>query len=205
MGFGASRYTAASRSGIRTSAGCLYCRPRLPPIDPCDVVSGDRRMYSLLILSALSFLFCLVLTPLVRDLAIRMSLVDEPDAVRKLHRRAVPRLGGAPVFLSYAGSFLVLIALPLQAGQLIQTNSATIVRLLPAVSLVFLTGLLDDCRDLKPWQKLTGLVAGAVWAFAAGVRIPNIGAHVLPEWASLLITVGWLILCSNAFNLIDGV
>ena len=162
-------------------------------------------MYSLLILSALSFLFCLVLTPLVRDLAIRMSLVDEPDAVRKLHRRAVPRLGGAPVFLSYAGSFLVLIALPLQAGQLIQNNSATIVRLLPAVSLVFLTGLLDDCRDLKPWQKLTGLVAGAVWAFAAGVRIPNIGAHVLPEWASLLITVGWLILCSNAFNLIDGV
>ena len=162
-------------------------------------------MYSLLILSALSFLFCLILTPLVRDWAIRMSLVDQPDAVRKLHRRAVPRLGGAPVFLSYAGSFLVLITLPLQAGQLIQNNSATIVRLLPAVSLVFLTGLVDDWRSLKPWQKLAGLVAGAVWAFAVGVRIPNIGGHVLPEWASLLITVAWLILCSNAFNLIDGV
>jgi UDP-GlcNAc:undecaprenyl-phosphate GlcNAc-1-phosphate transferase len=38
-----------------------------------------------------------------------------------------------------------------------------------------------------------------------GVRITSFTGHALPEWGSMLLTVGWLVLCSNAFNLIDGV
>src|SRR6185369_162962 len=58
----------------------------------------------------------------------------------------------------------------------------------------------------KPWQKLCGQMAGALWAYAAGVRITNIGGYDF-GWSnllSLLITVIWLIGCTNAFNLIDG-
>jgi UDP-GlcNAc:undecaprenyl-phosphate/decaprenyl-phosphate GlcNAc-1-phosphate transferase len=162
-------------------------------------------MYSLLILTALGLLFTLVLTPLARDCAIRFGLVDKPDRVRKLHHQATPRIGGVPVFLSYGGSFLVLMLLPTQAGQQIHSNSAMILRLFPAVAVVFATGLLDDLLNLKPWQKLCGQIAGAILAFTVGVRIPSIGGYVLPEWSSLAITIGWLILCANAFNLIDGV
>ncbi|MBI1791637.1 MAG: undecaprenyl/decaprenyl-phosphate alpha-N-acetylglucosaminyl 1-phosphate transferase [Acidobacteria bacterium] len=71
--------------------------------------------------------------------------------------------------------------------------------------LVFATGLIDDLRGLKPWQKLVGQTAGAALAFAGGVRIHAIGGfRVDPAW-SFALTLLWLIACTNAFNLIDGV
>jgi UDP-GlcNAc:undecaprenyl-phosphate GlcNAc-1-phosphate transferase len=162
-------------------------------------------MYSLLILSTVAFLFSLILTPLARDAAKRLGLIDRPDEVRKLHGQATPRVGGIAIFVSYVASFFLLIALPLHAGRLVEANTAVIWRLIPAAAIVFVTGLLDDWRSLKPWQKLGGQLIGAGCAYSAGVSIPNIAGHPLPGWCGLLITVGWLVLCSNAFNLIDGV
>jgi UDP-GlcNAc:undecaprenyl-phosphate GlcNAc-1-phosphate transferase len=57
---------------------------------------------------------------------------------------------------------------------------------------------------LKPWQKLCGQTLGALWAYWAGVRIESVGPYNV-GWLSLLVTVVWLIGCTNAFNLIDGV
>jgi UDP-GlcNAc:undecaprenyl-phosphate GlcNAc-1-phosphate transferase len=162
-------------------------------------------MYSLVTLSAVAFIFCLILTPLTRDAARRLGLTDKPDRVRKLHGQETSRAGGVAIFLSYVASFFLLMALPLHAGRIIEAHAAVIWRLIPAAAIVFLTGLLDDWRNLKPWQKLCGQLAGAIFAYSAGVSIPNIAGHPLSAWGSLLLTVGWLMLCSNAFNLIDGV
>jgi UDP-GlcNAc:undecaprenyl-phosphate GlcNAc-1-phosphate transferase len=78
-------------------------------------------------------------------------------------------------------------------------------RLLPPVAVLFLTGLADDWLDLRPWQKLLGQLVAAVWAWSAGVRIAGVAGHPIAPWLGFLVTVGWLILCSNAFNLIDGI
>ena len=51
--------------------------------------------------SCLAFLFALFLTPLVRNAANRMGLVDKPDATRKFHLGPVPRVGGVGVALAY--------------------------------------------------------------------------------------------------------
>jgi UDP-GlcNAc:undecaprenyl-phosphate/decaprenyl-phosphate GlcNAc-1-phosphate transferase len=93
----------------------------------------------------------------------------------------------------------------LRAGDLLQKQSSMIGSVLPPVAIIFLTGLLDDWLDLKPWQKLPGEVAAAIWAWEAGVRIVGVAGMTPKPWCSLLLTVAWLILCSNAFNLIDGV
>ena len=106
---------------------------------------------------------------------------------------------------SYAGAYGLLLLLPFKAGGVIQENLATVWRLLPAVAIVFSTGLLDDCLDLKPWQKLLGELAAAIWAYGAGVRILGVTGHATSPWLGFALTVGWLILCANAFNLIDGV
>jgi UDP-GlcNAc:undecaprenyl-phosphate GlcNAc-1-phosphate transferase len=76
--------------------------------------------------------------------------------------------------------------------------------LMPAAMLVFVTGLIDDFFGLKPWQKLLGQLGGAALAFWAGVRIPGVGGIALPDLWSLPLTFGWLLLCSNAINLVDG-
>ena len=78
-------------------------------------------------------------------------------------------------------------------------------RLIPAVALIFLTGLLDDRFRLQPFQKMLAQILAGGWAFWAGVRITGLTGQHFPSWLSLPVTVFWLILCTNAFNLIDGV
>src|SRR5205814_723982 len=51
----------------------------------------------------------LVLTPLLRRFCERHRLVDEPKDNRRVHQKAVPRLGGVAIFLS------ILIALSVLA------------------------------------------------------------------------------------------
>ena len=162
-------------------------------------------MYSLCILSIAGFLLSLVLTPVLRDWAIRAGLVDRPDHKRKIHALATPRIGGVPILLAYAGAFAILFILPVRSRDFIQGNFDMIGRLLPAAAIIFFTGLLDDWLQLKPWHKLAGQVGAAAAAYIAGVRIAGIGEYPLAPWAGFLLTAGWLVLCSNAFNLIDGV
>jgi UDP-GlcNAc:undecaprenyl-phosphate GlcNAc-1-phosphate transferase len=64
--------------------------------------------------------------------------------------------------------------------------------------------LLDDLIGLKPWQKLIGQFAAGLWVYYAGVRVTGIVYHQAEPWWTLPLTLGWLIVCTNAFNLIDG-
>jgi UDP-GlcNAc:undecaprenyl-phosphate/decaprenyl-phosphate GlcNAc-1-phosphate transferase len=162
-------------------------------------------MYSLVILTITALLLSVALTPLARNWSIRLGLVDRPDGGRKVHNGAMPRTGGVPILVSYAGAYAILLVLPLHAGGLLLRQSSIIWSLLPPVAIIFLTGLLDDWLNLRPWHKLAGEFAAAVWAWEAGVRILGLAGMTPTPWWSLLLTVAWLILCSNAFNLIDGV
>ena len=51
-------------------------------------------MYSLLFLGLTSFALSLLLTPLVRSMAWRFGIVDQPDQQRKVHAAPIPRIGG---------------------------------------------------------------------------------------------------------------
>jgi UDP-GlcNAc:undecaprenyl-phosphate/decaprenyl-phosphate GlcNAc-1-phosphate transferase len=162
-------------------------------------------MFTLGLLTVTSCLLCLFLTPLVRHCSIRLGLVDRPDHARKFHPAAVPRTGGVAILLSCVGAYALLLLWAPGTGGVIAANRAITDRLLPPVALIFLTGLLDDWLGLKPWQKLLGQVGAAAWACGAGVRVFGIGGHHVPPWCGGGLTVAWLVLCSNAFNLIDGI
>ncbi|MCW5983187.1 MAG: undecaprenyl/decaprenyl-phosphate alpha-N-acetylglucosaminyl 1-phosphate transferase [Bryobacteraceae bacterium] len=162
-------------------------------------------MYSVLLTAVVSFACCLLLTPLVRDAFFRWGIVDRPDGVRKLHARAVPRAGGAPIVISYVGAYLVLLASPLRGGDYLEHALPLVWSLLPAAGLAFATGLLDDVKCLRPLEKLGGQLVAAGLAYSAGVRIESVAGHPLSEWVGLPLTLLWIIGCTNAFNLIDGV
>lgn len=162
-------------------------------------------MYSVLLTTVVSLLLCLMLTPVVRDAFLRWNIVDCPDGVRKLHARAVPRAGGVPIAASYLAAYIVLLLSPLRGGDYLGSALPLVWGILPAAGIAFITGLVDDIRGLKPFQKLAGQLIAALVAYAAGVRIENIAGHQLSEWLGLPLTVIWLIGCTNAFNLIDGV
>lgn len=162
-------------------------------------------MYSLVAIGISAFLLALLLTPVVRGLSRRWNILDHPDGHRKSHAGSVPRIGGIAVALAYGASYLVLLALPLQAVGVIERGFPLIARVLPAAVVILLVGLIDDIAGLRPWQKLTGQIAAGLLAFWAGIHLHNLGGLPLGDGWGLVCTVAWLVLCSNAFNLIDGV
>jgi len=162
-------------------------------------------MYSLIFLAVCSFLLSFALTPLCRDLFRRWGILDTPGDPRKLHREPIPRVGGIPIAISYAASYGILFLFPLHGGLLIHSQLPFVWRLFPAVSLVFATGLLDDLIGLKPWQKLVGQLGAATLAIWAGVKVSNIIGYSSQSWWTFPVTIIWLLACTNAFNLIDGI
>lgn len=161
-------------------------------------------MYSLIILAGASFVLALLLTPLVRNLARRWGLVDLPG-FRKVHALPMPRVGGVAVTLAYLLSFPVLFVLDTAGSGILRDELPRALALLPAMVVIFLTGLWDDVRGLTPWRKLGGQFVAASLAFYGGVHIHGFQGHTLNEWWSFPVTVFWLLLCANAVNLIDGV
>lgn len=168
-------------------------------------------MYTLFALGIAAFLFCFLLTPLCRSLAHRFDLVDHPDGDRKTHVKAVPRLGGVPIVVSYALAVGLVAVFPPAHEHMYIQHKQLLVSLLPAAALIFLTGLLDDLIGLKPWQKLIGQAAGAALAVAMGTQIafahlPVAVQHPIlaSPWVTAPVSFLWLIACTNAVNLIDG-
>jgi len=133
-----------------------------------------------------SFLIALFLTPIVRDIFRAYNIVDRPG-LRKVHAYPIPRLGG----ISIAAAFLIGLAGVLDADSLAW-------KLLPGAGVIFATGVLDDFFNLPPRLKLVGQVLAACVAFWSGFRVPG------PLPVSFVLTIGWLLLTTNAFNLVDG-
>ena len=161
-------------------------------------------MLSLLILAVSALLLTLALTPACRALCTRVCWVDKPDP-RKLHRAPIPRAGGIAIFLGYAAALALVRFSPLWDSYSVAWAPLSVRALLPALLVVFATGLLDDIFGLKPWMKLLGQVLAAALACSANVQINGIAGHSLADtWWHVPLTIFWLVACSNAFNLIDG-
>jgi UDP-GlcNAc:undecaprenyl-phosphate GlcNAc-1-phosphate transferase len=156
-------------------------------------------------ITAIAFLLALLLTPLVRNRAIALGLVDKPDNVRKTHESPIPRVGGIGVIAAYIIAIAFIAFAPYRNLTIdLPRGIAASLALAPAAGVVFLTGLADDLWGLRPWQKLAGQVVAALLAYWAGFGVQVFRGQPLGEWISVLVTVVWLIGCSNALNLIDG-
>ena len=160
-------------------------------------------MYSILFLTATSFILCYWLTPLVGRWSHRHGVLDRPHSLRKRHGVATPRTGGIAIAVSFVVSIGLLILSPLNGADTVKLP--LVFSLLPAAAVIFATGLVDDLIGLKAWEKLLVQVCAAGLAYLAGVRMVGVAGYVAPAWLSLPITVLWLVACANAFNLIDGV
>ena len=161
-------------------------------------------MYSIVISATAALCLSVVLTRVCRDLFLRFGIVDSPDLIRKLHKRAVPRIGGVAIAASYLGAFALLLMLPLKGASMIRSHLGLVSHLIPALLIVFAIGLVDDIRGLAPRWKLLGQTLASVCAWWMGVRIGAVAGHGIGEIWSLPVTVLWLLACANAFNLIDG-
>ena len=162
-------------------------------------------MFLIFTLGAVAVVLTLILTPLVRDY-LGQAFLDHPDGGRKMHAKALPRVGGIAIVISYAATYAIALALPFSYTYVLHKALPDIIRLSLVCAVVFATGVVDDLVGLKAKQKLIGIVGASMLAFWAGIRVDISFFHGLPQWPWLgfAITVLWLVGCTNAFNLIDG-
>jgi UDP-GlcNAc:undecaprenyl-phosphate/decaprenyl-phosphate GlcNAc-1-phosphate transferase len=157
----------------------------------------------------LSLLFSFVLTRYVRDVSTQRGWVAVPSHERHLHSKALPRLGGVAIFLSFS---LSMLAAAVMASYVPHLHSAfslkTLLTILVPASLVFLLGVYDDLYTVGPYVKFAVQGVAATMLFMGGLRILNIpvlfGEHQLPWFVGLPLTILWVLAITNAFNLIDG-
>lgn len=119
----------------------------------------------------------------------RLGLVDQPGP-RKVHSRPIPRAGGIAIFVAFAVTVGLLMAL---VGP--DATGALPWLLIGGLAITVL-GLADDLRPL-PWQlRLT--VQGGVAVAAAIWLVPP-----APLWLKALAVV-WIAGLVNAFNMLDN-
>jgi UDP-GlcNAc:undecaprenyl-phosphate GlcNAc-1-phosphate transferase len=160
-----------------------------PPVRTAFYDAGLVWLY----LVSVAFALALVTVPLVRTYARWRGVLDQP-ASRKVHRVATPLLGGAAVYVAFAGTVLANFHFSSQLKGV--ALGATVVVAL---------GILDDVVEVPAWTKLAGQLVAAMVAMLYGVSL-----HIAPGWlpaseaVNAALTVLWFLTVTNAIQFLDG-
>ena len=157
-----------------------------------------------LVLAVAAALVAFALTPVARALAVRLGAIDVPDA-RRIHTQPTPRLGGLAIAAGVLSVAWVARVLPGPAAEL---DPRPLLGLTCAAVPILALGLADDLRSVSPWIKLVVQACAALTLTVFGYGIPVLtnpfGQPLAPGPLNVPLTVVWVVLVTNAINLIDG-
>ncbi|HYP41670.1 MAG TPA: MraY family glycosyltransferase, partial [Chloroflexia bacterium] len=142
---------------------------------PLDHIIRMARLFGITL--ALS----LALTPLVRRLALRRGLVDVPGEARRVHKVAVPRLGGLAMYVAFAIGVLLTFAFGVQANQVGNGlyEGARILIMLAGAGIITVVMAVDDIKKLRPLPRLLWQLGAALLVVLPSLFWPG-GPNPLP-------------------------
>ena len=145
----------------------------------------------------IAFLASVGLTAPVRQLALRVGLVDKPSP-RKVHLKPIPLLGGVAIYCGFVLAVLVTMHAP---------TSGQIISILAGATLLALIGFLDDGGFLHHQVKLfVAMPVAAALLLASGIRAHLVSAFV-PGLAGVILdgclTVVWVVGITASFSILD--
>ncbi len=180
-----------------------------------------------------SFVLSILLTALMRVIAIRLGIVDRPGD-RKMHKEPVPLLGGVAIYLTFNIVIVLNLGVLMLSTELdfawLEENilsflgEATLRPLFGIFAgafIIFLLGIVDDIKALSPETKLAGQIAAALILVLSGIHLdvflePLIGSLPILDglsetqfrWFSTgvsgFLTVVWIVGMTNAANFLDN-
>ena len=157
-------------------------------------------------LFATALLASLTVMPMIARLAIGAGVVDTPDE-RKVHHSTIPRLGGVGVALSLAFTLGVAVVVGVHWPATPRLDAQSLLPIFYGASLVFAVGLWDDISPVPALKKLAVQIVAAAIVAGAGIlitRVTVLGTTYDLGPAALPLTIFWIVLITNAFNLMDG-
>ncbi|MDH3889855.1 MAG: undecaprenyl/decaprenyl-phosphate alpha-N-acetylglucosaminyl 1-phosphate transferase [candidate division Zixibacteria bacterium] len=157
----------------------------------------------ILVVGVTSLAITAISLPVLIRLGHRHELLDRPGK-HKRHKRPVPYLGGVALFFAV---WLALLVCGLVFPEWSPGASSSLFYVFLGAMVITLVGLADDLSPLSAHVKLAAQILVGLMLYAAGISVEflttpygsvDVGA------ASLLITVLWVVVMTNALNLIDG-
>lgn len=135
-------------------------------------------------------------TSVLIKIAHHRQVFDQPD-IRKIHEHPTPSLGGIAIF---AGFWI---------ATLLFSGISNINQLMAATLLIAMVGAIDDILPIRALRKLIIQLIAAGILFYAGFRLEGfygfMGLEEMPLVLSFGMTLLFLAVLTNAYNLIDGI
>ncbi len=137
----------------------------------------------------LAFGISVGLTPVVARVARARGIVAAPRQDR-WHQKPTALLGGVAIYVATTATIVIFVGL----------DDVRLIGLLAGGAVLFVTGLIDDVRRLRPHAKLIAQIIAACALIVSGVRVgtENLAPIAIP--LTILFVVG----ITNAFNLLDN-
>ena len=105
-------------------------------------------------------------TYLFRAAARRFRWMDKPSEA-KVHIKETPTMGGVAIFAAYWGAFFLGVPLSNRSGFAEAMFLSSLI--------ILVTGIIDDTYDLRPWQKMIGILTAAnVLYFFTDIKIDSL-------------------------------
>jgi UDP-GlcNAc:undecaprenyl-phosphate GlcNAc-1-phosphate transferase len=168
-------------------------------------------MELLILVFITSFVVVLYSTPALIKVAILKNLIDLPSEERKIHKRAIPTIGGIIIYAATLFSFSLWYNIEELHEYSLIYESVKEFQILIATSLVlFFVGVKDDIIGTAPVKKLFAhVVVGLILILMGHIKITGLhgvfGIEEIPDWGSIFLSLFTYIVVVNAMNLIDGV
>ncbi|MBR1416515.1 MAG: undecaprenyl/decaprenyl-phosphate alpha-N-acetylglucosaminyl 1-phosphate transferase [Bacilli bacterium] len=154
--------------------------------------------HNVFIILLVTFLTSLILTPIVKKIAIHINAIDVPNE-RKVHTKPIPRLGGLAIFLAFMLGYM-----------LYARESTMMLSVLMGSFLIILCGIIDDIKSVKAKYKFIVQIVAAATVCIYGnlildeITIFGLNLYFTAPW-SYIITILFIVAVMNIMNLIDGV
>lgn len=155
----------------------------------------------MLLAFAVALAIAYFMTPPVKNFAEHVGAIDVPKDRRRVHDHPIPRMGGLAIFLGFVISLLLFVNM-----------STQVMGLLVGAVIIAVMGAVDDIVNLRPLAKLAAQLLAAIVAIRCGlvfdvISNPNLFAErttIDIGFLSIPLTLLWIVGCTNAMNLIDG-
>ena len=154
-----------------------------------------------------------LIIPRILMISLHKKLFDVPNE-RKIHKHAIPRLGGVAFFPTILLSCCIVLALRALMGYNISILQAIYALpectlLVCGMVLLYLTGIADDLVGVRYHQKFIIQILCASLFPIAGLWINDLyglfGIYALPSYVGIPFTIFTVVFITNAINLIDGI
>jgi UDP-GlcNAc:undecaprenyl-phosphate/decaprenyl-phosphate GlcNAc-1-phosphate transferase len=155
--------------------------------------------FILLLLAAVTaFVVAFFVLPVLIKYSLKKNYVVVPGK-RRPHKKVTPSIGGFAIFVG----FIVASLAWLDVGEWLNVRF-----ILASLFIIFLLGIRDDLVPMNVPKKIMGQLAAIAVLLFSGQKINSLyglfSVYEIPTVVGFILTAFFIIIVTNAFNLIDG-